>query len=82
MTILQNLQANPVFQKLRTFEQKRIARVSTKHKQRKELIVSTFQQVDDSIKANLKEKLQAQAQDIQEFAEIVSEIFDDDHKAE
>jgi hypothetical protein len=74
---LQRIQANPVFQKLRTFEQKRIARVSTKHTQRKENIMKTLEQIDDSIKTNVKENLQAQAQDIQEFTSIISEIFDD-----
>lgn len=73
-----NIQASPIFQKLRTFEQKRIARVSTQHTQRKENVMKTLQQIDDSIKTNVKESLQAQAHDIQEFTSIVSELFDDE----
>lgn len=61
---IQALNAKPFVQKLRTLEDRRLARVSTRRKQFKESVSKNLTALDESVKDSLKNTLRDHADDI------------------
>lgn len=74
----QKILGSPAVKKLRTLEQSRMARVSQRHKERKDRLVKTLEHLDTAIKAECAqeatkraEELQARSKDILEFVSLL-----------
>lgn len=66
---IQSLNATPFVQKMRNIEQKRAARISTRHKQYKESVSKAIVALDTSARQSLKETLKEHAEDITDIVE-------------
>lgn len=70
---ISSLNAKPFVQKLRAFEERRMARLSVRHKQLKDDASIHAATIDKAIKESLKETLKDHADDVAQIVDLLDD---------